>query len=206
MRIGELSAKYESNGDPAAVSQSDGDAGGWSYGIYQFASAVGKIQEFVEWLCRQSAPYDGYGRQLASAGDPICDQSFVDKWQEIGNADPEGFAQLQDDFVKPQYFDAGAQILLDEYGFDISGHSDALKAVLWSNCVQHGPVYGAEVFKDAADLAGQNISMMSDRSLIYNIYEVKLTDMSWSSGSPELRPGLFNRWRNEREDALAILG
>jgi hypothetical protein len=205
MRIGALSAKYESSGDPAAVSQDGNDSGGWSYGIYQFSSASGKVQDFVSWLCQHSAPYDEYGRQLDVAGDPTYDQSFVDKWVEIGNVDSDGFAQLQDDYVKPQYFDSAAQILIDKYGFDISSHSDALKAVLWSNSVQHGPTYGAEVFQDAADLVGQDINSMNDYDIIYNIYEVKLTDSSWSSGAPNDRPGLFARWRNEREDALAML-
>lgn len=204
-RIGALSAKYESNDNPAAVSQTDGDGGGWSYGIYQFASLAGKTQDFVEWLCRHDVPYDEYGRQLAASGDPCCDQSFVDKWQEIGDVDPGGFGALQDEFVKPEYYDAGAQRLLDSYGFDISKRSNALQQVLFSNCIQHGCYYGAEVFGDAANLTGQELNEMSDRDIIHNIYEVKLTDMSWSSGSPELRPGLFNRWQNERIDALALL-
>lgn len=31
-------AKYESNGDPAVISSGQGDAGGVSYGAYQFSS------------------------------------------------------------------------------------------------------------------------------------------------------------------------
>jgi hypothetical protein len=206
MRIGALSAKYESGGDPAAVSQDPNDAGGWSYGIYQFSSAAGKVQDFVRYLQEREQPWKNYGDILAVAGDPACDQSFADKWNEIGTVDPEGFAELQDDYVRPQYFDAGAEILLGQYGFDIAGRSGALKAVLWSNCVQHGPTYGAEVFQDAADLAGKDIAAMSDHDLIYYIYEVKLTDPAWSEGSPANRRGLFARWRNEREDALSMLG
>lgn len=204
-RLGSLSAKYESNGDPAAVSQSDGDGGGWSYGIYQFSSAAGKVQDFVAWLCSYQPPYDEYGRQLAAAGDPCNSQSFIEKWQEIGNVDADGFGALQDEYVKPQYYDAGADNLQTWYTFDISQHSNALKQVLFSNCIQHGSYYGAEVFGDAAKLKGDDLNSMSDADIIYYIYEVKLTDMSWSSGSPELRPGLFSRWHNEREDALQLL-
>jgi hypothetical protein len=206
MRIGALSAKYESGDDPAMVSQDSNDGGGWSYGIYQFSSAAGKVQDFVSYLEQREQPWKNYGDVLAAAGDPTCDQAFVDEWVEIGTVDSEGFVQLQDDYVKPQYYDPGAQILFDKYEFDIFGRSDALKAVLWSNCVQHGPTYGAEVFQDAANLVGQEINLMSDHDLIYSIYEVKLTDPSWSSGSPADRPGLFARWENEREDALAMLG
>ncbi|MCE5284546.1 MAG: hypothetical protein LLG02_01675 [Pelosinus sp.] len=204
-RLGALSAKYESNDNPAAVSQTVGDAGGWSYGIYQLASSSGKVQDFVSWLCHHEVPYAEYGRQLAMAGDPYCEQSFVDKWREIGTLDNEGFAALQDEYVKPDYFDAGAERLLAWYSFDINVRSNALQQVLFSNCVQHGSYYGAEVFGDAAKLINSELQEMSDYHIIYNIYEVKLTDMSWSSGSPDLRPGLFNRWQNERTDALNLL-
>lgn len=205
LRLGALSAKYESNNDPAAVARSIGDAGGWSYGIYQLASAVGKVQDFVSWLCMYEPPYDEYGRQLAAAGNPKSDQSFVDKWQEIGTLDRDGFAFLQDEYVKPDYYDSGAKRLLNWYGFDINERSNALQQVLFSNCIQHGSYYGAQVFGEAARLINQNLVSMSDYNIIYNIYEVKLTDMSWSSGSPSLRPGLFNRWQNERNDALCLL-
>lgn len=205
MRLGSLSAKYESSGNAATVAQTEGDAGGWSYGIYQFASGPGVVQKFVEWLQQQPEPYTEYGNQLAAAGNPTCDQSFADKWAEIGTADEEGFGDLQDQYTQSIYFDSGADNLMGNYGFDISPRSVALKQVLFSNCVQHGSYYGAEVFRDAADLAGQNLEDMSDHDIIYNIYELKLTDMSWSSGSPNLRPGLFRRWNDERDDALAML-
>ena len=204
-RLGALSAKYESNGNPAMVSQSNGDGGGWSYGIYQFASAAGVVQNFVNWLCQHAVPYDEYGRQLVSAGDPCGEQSFVDKWEDIGNTDADGFAMLQDEYVKPQYYDAGAENLIEWYTFDISQHSNALQQVLFSNCIQHGSYYGAQVFGDAAKFVEQDLNRMNEADIIKSIYEVKLTDMSWSSGSPELRPGLFARWKSEKEDALALL-
>ncbi|WP_019553640.1 VgrG-related protein [Propionispira raffinosivorans] len=204
-RLGALSAKYESNNNPARVSQSNGDGGGWSYGIYQFASAAGVVQNFIHWLCQHEVPYDEYGRQLASAGDPSSDQSFVDKWEDIGNTDADGFAMLQDEYVKPQYYDAGAEKLIEWYNFDISQHSNALQQVLFSNCIQHGTYYGAQVFGDAAKFVEKDLNSMNEADIINFIYEVKLTDMSWSSGSPQLRPGLFARWKNEREDALVLL-
>ena len=204
-RLGALSAKYESDGNPAAVSQSNGDGSGWSYGIYQFASAAGVVQNFVNWLCQHEVPYDEYGKQLASSGDPCSDQSFVDKWEEIGNIDADTFAGLQDEYVKPQYYDAGAENLIEWYSFDISQHSNALQQVLFSNCIEHGSYYGAQVFGDAAKLVEQDLNSMNEVDIIKFIYEVKLTDMSWSSRSPELRPCLFARWKNEREDALALL-
>jgi len=203
MRLGGLSVKYESKGDPATISDGSGDGGGISYGIYQFSSNMGVVQKFVEWLQEQPYPYSEYGNLLARY--EINSDEFIASWRELGDADTVGFAQLQEDYVKPTYFDVGANNLWERYGFDIRRHSEALQSVLWSNCVQHGNYYGAQVFGDAAELDGQDLYRMSDVEIIQNIYEVKLTDMSWSSGAPELRSGLFNRWRNERQDALAML-
>lgn len=204
-RLGDLSAHFESSGDASTVSTGHGDSGGVSYGIYQLASNTGSIQNFVEWLSEQPAPYNEYGRQLAMAGDPCGDDSFKLKWEEIGNADQIGFGDLQDLYAQGVYYETGANRLVDTFGFDISNRSNALKQVLFSNCVQHGSHYGAEILNDAAILCGKDINSMSDIDFITHIYEVKLTDMSWSSGAPNLRYGLFNRWRNERIMALEML-
>lgn len=204
--LGSLSAKYESGGDPASVAQDPADAGGWSYGLYQFASAAGIVQDFVAWLRQQPQPFGGYGEQLAAAGDSTCDEGFADTWRQIAGADAADFGRLQDDFAATLYFDPGARNLQDWYTFDIQKRSIALQQVLFANCVQHGSRYGSEVFGDAAGLAGKELNAMDDREIIYNIYEVKITDPAWSSGSPADRPALYSRWRNERRDALALLG
>ena len=60
MRLGGLSAKYESKGDPATVSDDSGDDGGISYGIYQFPSTKGVVQKFVKWLLEQPYPYQNF--------------------------------------------------------------------------------------------------------------------------------------------------
>jgi hypothetical protein len=203
--LGTLAAKYESNADPAAVAQDPGDAGGWSYGLYQFASAMGVVQEFISWLEKQPPPADGFGRQLAAAGDPTCDQTFVETWIQIAGADPDAFSRLQDDYARTLYFDPGAHNLLAWYNFDITSRSNALQQVLFANCIQHGTRYGSEVFGDAAAVVGRELSTMDDKDIIFNIYEVKLTDPAWSNGSPADRPALYARWESERTEALALL-
>jgi len=202
--LGWLSQQGESGGSgPGTISDGNGDSGGISYGIYQFSSDSGVVQQFVDFLRNLAAPYDEYGDQLAAF--EINSEDFQAKWIELATNDNEGFSMLQDSFSKPKYFDSGATNLWEKYGIDIHQHSFALKSVLFSNCIQHGDTYGAEVFKDAADMVGIDITEMTDQQFIGNIYEVKLTDMSWSSGAPEQRPGLFDRWRRERAIALNML-
>ena len=47
MALGDLSASYESNGNPGCVSSGAGDLGGISYGAYQLASAAGSVDAFI---------------------------------------------------------------------------------------------------------------------------------------------------------------
>jgi hypothetical protein len=152
------------------------------------------------WVKQLLAPYGEYGVQLA----PVCDQSFADKWQEIGQADAAGFSNLQDAYVKGVYFDAAYQNLINYYDFDVSGRF-VLEQVLMSNSVQHGPTYGAEAFADGARTVGKNLSNMADAEIITALYNNKINDLSWMSGAPEDRPGLFARWQNERDMALSLL-
>ena len=201
--LGWLSEQAESGGDPAVISDGTGDNGGISYGKYQFSSNMGIVQNFVEWLQQHLAPYDECGRQLAQY--EVNSEEFKDKWRELAAIDRNGFSALQDEFSEPKYFDSGATNLWGQYGFDIHQRSFALRSVLFSNCIQHGSWYGAEVFQDGANLVAQDLNNMSDADIIQNIYEVKLTDMSWSSGAPDQRPGLFDRWGREREIALQMV-
>lgn len=203
--LGDLSGKYESGGNPACVSQESNHSGDWRYGIFQFSSASGVVQHFVQWLQRRPAPYCEYANQLAQAGDRAQEQGFVKKWLEISSADPVGFGKEQNDYAKLMYFDRGADHLLANYYFDILQCSEALQQVLFANCVQHGSFYGAEVFREAADLAGQYLCSMTERDIIHYIYEVKLTDVSWSSGKSVDRQQLLRRWQDERNDALIML-
>lgn len=201
--LGWLSEQAESGGDPSVISDGTGDSGGISYGKYQFSSNMGVVQNFVDWLQQHLPPYGEYGRQLAQY--EVNSEEYKAKWQELAEVDHDGFSALQDEFSEPKYFDSGATNLWEKYGFDIHSHSFALESVLFANCIQHGSYYGAEVFQDGANLAGMELNDMSDDQIIQNIYEVKLTDMSWSSGAPDQRPGLFARWERERTIALQMV-
>jgi len=197
--LGEVGA----DADPGMVSDDPNDSGGKSYGLYQLASAPGSVQAFVIWLNDQCR---SYAERLAAAGDPTCDQNFVAVWQQIAANDPVGFSRLQDAYVAAEYYAPASDVLLSKYDFDIVGHSLPLKQVLFANAVQHGPSYGAEAFSGGAGSVGCQLGDMSDADIITALYNNKINDLSWSSGAPGDRPGLFARWENERDTALALLG
>jgi hypothetical protein len=190
MRIGILSEKYEGGG-PATVSTGYGDSGGVSYGTYQLATNTGSAAAFVEWL--QTQP-DGLnaGAMLAQF-EPGSDE-FSEQWRWLADNRDE-LADLQDRYVKPRYYYAAVEHAKDEgLTADIP---DALQCVLFSNAIQHGPYWAGRLLAESYD--------PDPATWITNIYDTKLSDLSWSSGAPTLRPGLFNRWENEKLDALMLL-
>lgn len=198
--LGELSAKYESNGDMATISTGAGDLGGKSYGCYQFSSTMGVVDSFVQYL---GEGYPEYHERLVQH--EVGTSEFDSAWLSLALNDSEGFFEAAHNYTKEVYYDVACSNLLDAFGIEINERSEALKNVVWSAAVQFSAKWIVELFEDAAKLAGKDIDEMLDADWIYWTYEVRLTDMSWSSGSPSLRPGLFNRWNNERTDALEML-
>ena len=193
MRLGTLSEKYEGGG-PGTVSTGDGDSGGVSYGTYQLATNTGSAAAFVEWLQGRSDYGKGYGELLAQAEPGGLE--FSRYWTYLADTDSEGFAALQDEFVKPRYYDAACEVA-KQRGVDTDSLPEALQCVLFSNAIQHGAYWAGVLLAD---------SYSSDPAQwIRNIYNTKLADPSWSDGAPSLRPGLFSRWENERDDAIVLL-
>lgn len=71
---GQTSASYEtSNRGPGWISSGRGDHGGVSYGTYQFASAVGGVDEYLA-----GSRYGAQFRGLTPAT-----QAFNDRWKEV---------------------------------------------------------------------------------------------------------------------------
>lgn len=196
---GSVSAKYEASG-PGVISSGAGDGGGKSYGSYQLASKKGSVNSFLNWL--ESNGNSNYAKALTGA---VGSDEFDNNWKTLAAKDPEGFAKVQKQYIKTQYYDPAAQRLKDNYDFDITGRSQAVKEMLWSNAVQFGNVNGADIFVDAAKRAGKNVKDMTDSELVKYVTEEKINNNAWTSGAPALKDSLHSRWRNEESEYNAML-
>jgi hypothetical protein len=201
--LGSLSKKYEATG-PGTVSTGAGDAGGVSYGSYQFSSKTGTAQAFVTSL-KSSHPS---GSQ-ALAGKKPGTSAFSTAWKKLAAKDPSGFDQAQHDYVKKTHYDPAASGVKSRTGLDVSKRSAALRDVLWSTAVQHGPGGAPGIFKVA--LHGRDPSKVSDAEIIKAVYaERGRTDsrgnlVHFPGSSKAVQRGVANRFRNEQRDALAEL-
>ena len=204
--LGDLSKKYESNGDAGTISSGYGDAGGKSYGMYQFSSTMGVVDNYVKWL-RDNGYW--FGDELAKY--TVGSSYFDDAWRFLANSDNRGdFERSQHDYAKVIYYDRACSILADA-GYHIEKHSKAMKDVVWSRAIQYGPYQINQMFNEACCgvLGYFNLSYVDDiafdKSMIEAIYLEVCSTPGWTNGSPSLREGLYARFRNECADALNML-
>ncbi len=199
--LGELCRKYES-GDPGSISSGEGDAGGKSYGAYQFSSVYDKPRDFFLW-CQDSSSYTyrGFGDRLSEAysKDGGYGSNFDRTWKELAKENYEGFFRAQQTYVGMNYYEpAVAAVESSIPGFDMSNYSIALRNVLWSRAVQHGSGGACEVVEDAvAELGG--FTNQPESELIDAIYRSsgdvrprRDGDRNWMSGSLAERYGVSN--------------
>ena len=204
--LGDLSKKYESSGDPGTISSGYGDAGGKSYGMYQFSSTMGVVDNYIKWL-RDKGYW--FGEELAKY--TVGSSYFDDAWRFLANSDNRGdFERSQHDYAKVIYYDRACSILADA-GYHIEKHSKAMKDVVWSRAIQYGPYQINQMFDEACCgvLGYFNLSYVDDiafdKSMIEAIYLEVCSTPGWTNGSPSLREGLYARFRNECADALNML-
>jgi hypothetical protein len=199
--LGALSARFESNGDPAALGFDT--TGGHSYGAYQIATKTGTMAKFLDFLAHQqpamaAALNAAGGAAGALAGTP----GFKQAWQGLA-ADPLFFA-AQHAYIETSHYQPFAAKLKSGLGLNLAERGAALRDVAWSVAVQHGP--GNKVFANA--LHSHNVATMSDRDIIDAVYtERAKLDKYFPSSRPQVKVALANRFEDERERAwLAAAG
>jgi len=201
--LGELSAKYETGGrGPGTVSTGAGDPGGVSYGSYQMASKMGVPARFVTqagfpWLS------DFQGLTAGTAPFTAC-------WKRIASAETDAFQRAQHAFIKKSHYDLLAAKVLNDDGLDVNTRCRALQDVIWSTAVQHG---GATpiIHRAIANVSVPTTDPGYDEKLIRAIYAERSRKKAdgnlayFSKSSPSVQKGVARRFRDELQDALAML-
>ena len=201
--LGQLSAKYETGGrGPGTVSTGSGDPGGVSYGSYQMASKMGTVTKFVN---QPGFPWIADFRNLTAGT-----AQFTSVWKRIATEQTAAFQEAQHAYIKKTHYDLLAAKILNETGLDVNTRSRALQDVVWSTAVQHG---GATpiVCRACASVSCDRSDPKYDELLIKAVYAErgkKKPDGNlayFSKSSPSVQQGVANRFRNECQDALALL-
>jgi glucan-binding YG repeat protein len=191
--LGELSAHYESNGDPGCISDGS-DAGGKSYGMYMLASNAGTPWRFFQWCKASSDAYYQYvGVALDAAyyaGGAGYGAKFDATWRRLAQEDPTAFAHVQWDFIRTDFYVASLRKIEEAApDFDISRYSIALRNVIWSRAVQHGVGYYSSP-EDKSSAVGLIVAAMNDLGT-YTPQEADLIDAIYARSGAVTDDGYY---------------
>jgi len=201
--LGALSAKYETGGrGPGTVSTGAGDFGGVSYGSYQMASKMGVPARFVTQA--------GFAWLQDFANLAAGTAQFTAVWKRIATQQTDAFQKAQHSYIKKTHYDLLVAKVLTDDNLDVNSRSRALQDVVWSTAVQHG---GATpiVHRACATLSCKQTDPDYDKQLICAIYGERGRQKPggglayFSKSSPGVQTGVANRFKNEMQDALAML-
>jgi hypothetical protein len=199
LELGKLSAKYESNGNPGTIANNAGDPGGKSYGAYQLASKMGSVDNFLNWLADEDPVLYSRLINAKNSDGNTYGSNFDLEWKEIAKEQPSMFLNVQHDYIKYAYYDNAVGVLKTKTGFDINSRNLALQNVMWSTAVQHGAGGAVSLFRKI-DLTA------SDEQIINQLYDERSkVDIYFKNCSPNIKNSVYNRFKNERRDALKML-
>ena len=202
--LGNLSKKYEVGGNgPGTVSGGHGDVGGVSYGSYQLASKFGNARKFLR---KEGKKYEAEFKDYTEGTKP-----FSDVWKAIAKREPTEFHNAQHDYIQRTHFDPQVAKIKDISGIDVMTRSHALMDAVWSAAVQHGP-RSSLVGKVLKGMTVKPSASNYDAQALIEIYgERGRTNadgvlVHFSGNSAGVQRGVAKRFRNELNDALAMLG
>jgi hypothetical protein len=207
--LGALSAHYESGKWGAAAIGWD-NTGGWSYGKYQIATLTGTMKEFLDYV-NINAPSVHKALDLAGGFDAAKNGTPTFKKAWVVLAADSNFGTVQHDFIKTTHYDVLAARIKSDTGLDVANRSAALRDVVWSVAVQHGPT--SEVISTA--LRHKTPAGMTDEQIIDAIYDRRESKIKNKDGARVLRyfsrstanvqEGVEKRYKQERFCAKKML-
>lgn len=201
--LGTLSAQFESGKDGIAAIGYDG-TGGTSYGKFQIASKVGTMKDFLLYLDGQAPDLASRLRKSGPANTGSRHGAMPDMWRQIASEDPERFEQLQEGFAKESHYLPALQSILQKTGLEESSLSNAMREVIWSTAIQHGPAGASRIFARADAISGNKNDPNYERKMISNVYQIRATQ--FGSSTESVRAAVQNRFKKEKVLALNMLG
>lgn len=125
--------------DPGCISNISWDAGGKSYGAYQFSLNMGSLAEFVNWLGTEGSTKatNWYNRLNSHA---LGSDAFDAEWKAIANEDHDGFLHIQQKrMIVAFYKPALNEIAKINSSFVAGNYTVGLNACILSTAIQFGP-------------------------------------------------------------------
>ncbi|NDV20052.1 hypothetical protein GO013_11560 [Pseudodesulfovibrio sp. JC047] len=201
---GSLSAHFESGKEGVSAIGYD-RVGGTSYGKYQIASKPGTMDRFLTYLDANASDVSERLRAAGPTNTGSKDGGMPQEWRAIAAESPVRFETLQHDFIAGETYQPARNMILQQTGLDFENAPPALREVLWSTSVQHGPTGAARIFNTAIDSVtkgGQKVEF--NASLIEGVYDNRKGQ--FGSSSKRVQQSVVSRLDSEKQLALNLLG
>ncbi|MBI9079911.1 MAG: hypothetical protein JEY79_09245 [Pseudodesulfovibrio sp.] len=202
--VGSLSARFESGGAGVAAIGYD-RVGGTSYGKYQIASKPGTMDRFLEFLDEKAPEWAGRLRNAGPTNTGSRDGGMPTEWKAIAGENSQLFEKLQHDFIGKETYMPARDMILKQTGLDFDNAPPALREVLWSTSVQHGPTGAARIFNKTIDrFVGSGSDGDFNSKLIEGVYDTRKGQ--FGSSTKRVQQSVVSRLNTEKQLALNMLG
>lgn len=205
-KLGKVSAKHESNGNPATINRySDGaDLGGASYGSYQFASYLKAkdtpTRSKVTLKQTQNSPVLQFIRSAGLTqfnGLSPATPEFDSAWRTWASDKPTATAIIHK-YIEKEYYQAA----ISKLPTSITNRGVAVHEMIWSMSVQLSPGSAARKIKS---VVGTYDPTVCDSAVVRAVYNSRIeTVASDFSSSPQHHPGLIKRFKEEMQELIII--
>ncbi|MCJ2164093.1 MULTISPECIES: hypothetical protein [unclassified Pseudodesulfovibrio] len=200
---GELSARFES-GEAGAGAVGYDRVGGTSYGKYQIASKPGTMDRFLTYLDKESPEWADRLRSAGPADTGSVEGGMPAAWKAIAAENPAKFEKVQHDFIAQETYMPAREMILRQTGLDFDNAPSALREVLWSTSVQHGPTGAARIFNKVIDrFVGDGQDEDFNSMLIKGVYDTRKGQ--FGSSTERVQQSVANRMDTEKRLALNML-
>nr|WP_321514151.1 hypothetical protein [uncultured Pseudodesulfovibrio sp.] len=201
---GELSAQFESGKNGVSAIGYD-RVGGTSYGKYQIASEPGTMDRFLAYLDKNAPELGDRLREAGPANTGSKEGAMPLEWRAIAAESPVRFEKLQHDFIEGETYQPARNMILQQTGLDFNNAPPALREVLWSTSVQHGPTGAAKIFNKVIDRFVEGGRVVDfNASLIEGVYDSRKGQ--FGSSSKRVQQSVVSRLNSEKLLALDMLG
>ena len=209
--LGKTSEKAESGGKGPGVindykKSAEGDLGGASYGVYQFASFLPAMRSNGQ--ARPSSKNSPVDQYLSNSkfkdkftGLVPATAEFDTMWKQVASSNTAEFREDQHDYVKRKYYNVMVSNL-QRAGFDLTSYGPGVQDLIWSTAVQFGPAR-VKIFSEPL----KNKSELSEKDIITLVsdYKINNVDEFFKSSAPNIRAGIKSRYQSEKQALLAMV-
>jgi len=164
---------------------------------------VGTLDRFLDYL---DAKAPDLSQRLARSGPGNTGGrggAMAEEWKRVSAEAPKRFEALQHDFIRETHYQPALKSITLSTGDDLSKRSQAVREVLWSTAVQHGPGGATDIFSQALDTLQAKGGQVADKALIEEVYAQRMVQFG---GRGRLRAAVNSRLTDEKDSALAMLG